>query len=146
MALATRIVAAWYTPRVTPVAAALWPASLAFRVAVALRRALYRFGVLPSARLPVPVVVVGNITVGGSGKTPLVRALAEALAARGCSPGIVSRGHGGRPGRVRSRAPTIRAQSATRRHCSPSQDARSGSGGGALLLRAHCWQRIRNAT
>jgi tetraacyldisaccharide 4'-kinase len=45
--------------------------------------------------VPVPVVVVGNLTVGGSGKTPLVRALTEALAARGWRPGIVSRGHGG---------------------------------------------------
>lgn len=46
-------------------------------------------------RLPVPVVVVGNITVGGAGKTPLTIALARALAARGWQPGIVSRGYGG---------------------------------------------------
>ena len=61
---------------------------------VALRRALYRRRVLRSVRLPVPVVVVGNITVGGSGKTPLVAALARALAERGRRPGIVSRGYG----------------------------------------------------
>jgi tetraacyldisaccharide 4'-kinase len=51
--------------------------------------------------LPVPVVVVGNVTVGGTGKTPLVRALVQALRARGRQPGIVSRGHGGRVSGVR---------------------------------------------
>lgn len=56
-----------------------------------------RFRNDPSAvvRLPVPVVVVGNITVGGTGKTPLIVALARAMAARGFSPGVVSRGYGG---------------------------------------------------
>ena len=48
-----------------------------------------------SERLPVPIVVVGNLTVGGSGKTPLTIALAQALAERGWRPGIVSRGYGG---------------------------------------------------
>jgi tetraacyldisaccharide 4'-kinase len=95
MPVATRLVAAWYAPRPTLLTASLWPASLLFRAGVALRRSLYRSGVLPSARMRVPVVVVGNVTVGGSGKTPLVRALAEALAARGWRPGIVSRGYGG---------------------------------------------------
>jgi len=55
---------------------------------------LYRRGLLASARVPVPVVVIGNVTVGGTGKTPLVIALAQALALRGRHPGIVSRGHG----------------------------------------------------
>jgi len=62
---------------------------------VAVRRSLYRAGALPTRRLPVPVVVVGNIVVGGSGKTPLTLALAEALKPRGWHPGIVSRGYGG---------------------------------------------------
>src|SRR5260221_882875 len=79
----------------TVLAAVLWPLSLIFRMAVAVRRWLYRIGVLPSQRLPVPVVVVGNITAGGTGKTPLVLALAEALTARGWHPAIVSRGYGG---------------------------------------------------
>jgi tetraacyldisaccharide 4'-kinase len=91
---AERLVDAWYSPRTPLVAAMLLPLSLFFRVAVALRRAGYRTGLLRSVRLPVPVVVVGNVTVGGSGKTPLVAALALALAQRGFHPGIVSRGYG----------------------------------------------------
>lgn len=94
MTLADRIVVDWYLPRHTLLTASLRPVSLLFRLAVAIRRALYRGGLLRSVRLPVPVVVVGNITVGGSGKTPLVAALARALAQRGFSPGIVSRGYG----------------------------------------------------
>jgi tetraacyldisaccharide 4'-kinase len=61
----------------------------------ALRRGLYRAGVLKSERLPVPVVVVGNIYVGGTGKTPLTIWLARALREHGFTPGIVSRGYGG---------------------------------------------------
>jgi tetraacyldisaccharide 4'-kinase len=88
------LVADWYSPRPSLLAVALRPLSLVFGVAVALRRALYRAGVRRSVALPVPVVIVGNITVGGSGKTPLVAALVEALARRGFHPGVVSRGYG----------------------------------------------------
>ncbi len=95
MTFAERVVATWYAPRVTPLAALLWPLSLVFRAGVALRRALFRAGVWRVEHLPVPVVVVGNVTVGGTGKTPLTRALADRLAAGGLHPGIVSRGHGG---------------------------------------------------
>ena len=63
---------------------------------VALRRALYRVGVLRSYRLPVPVIVVGNITAGGTGKTPLVLWVCDFLREQGYAPGIVSRGYGGR--------------------------------------------------
>jgi tetraacyldisaccharide 4'-kinase len=91
---ADRLVAAWYRPRLTPLTAALTPLAAAFVATSALRRALYRSGLVRVQRLHVPVVVVGNITVGGSGKTPLVAALAAGLAARGWRPGIVSRGHG----------------------------------------------------
>ncbi|MCK9284282.1 MAG: tetraacyldisaccharide 4'-kinase [Rhodocyclaceae bacterium] len=75
--------------------------SLLFALLAALRRAAYRVGALRSARLPVPVVVVGNITVGGSGKTPLTLYLAQRLRALGRRPGIVSRGYGGAGGRER---------------------------------------------
>jgi tetraacyldisaccharide 4'-kinase len=62
---------------------------------VSTRRAAYRLGWLRSERLPVPVVVVGNITVGGSGKTPLVIHLARALRELGRRPGVISRGFRG---------------------------------------------------
>lgn len=60
-----------------------------------MRRALHRHGVLRSAELPVPVIVVGNISVGGTGKTPLVLWLAQFLREQGLRPGIISRGYGG---------------------------------------------------
>ncbi len=73
----------------------LAPFSWLFRFLVAGRRWLYRLGVFKSARLPVPVVVVGNITVGGAGKTPLTLALVAWLRQAGFKPGVVSRGYGG---------------------------------------------------
>ena len=72
----------------------LWPASLVFGFLVLSRRLLYRLGFLKSVHPGVPVVVVGNITVGGSGKTPLVLWIAEFVKAHGWSPAIVSRGYG----------------------------------------------------
>lgn len=80
----------WY--RITLLHLILFPLSLLFRTLVALRRALYRSGILPSERLDVPVIVVGNISVGGTGKTPLTLALAQQLIERGWHPLIVSRG------------------------------------------------------
>jgi tetraacyldisaccharide 4'-kinase len=76
-------------------ACALWPLSLAFRALSSLRALLFRAGLLQSHKLPVPVIVVGNIFIGGTGKTPLTIWLAEALRAAGFTPGIISRGHGG---------------------------------------------------
>jgi tetraacyldisaccharide 4'-kinase len=72
----------------------LWPASLVFGLAVAIRRFLYWIRVLKSAHPGIPVIIVGNLTVGGSGKTPLVIWIAEFLKAKGWSPAIVSRGYG----------------------------------------------------
>jgi len=68
--------------------------SLLFAGVVAVRGWLYRRGLLRIHRLRVPVIVVGNLVAGGSGKTPLTIALARGLAAQGWRPGIVSRGHG----------------------------------------------------
>jgi tetraacyldisaccharide 4'-kinase len=61
---------------------------------VALKQALYRWDVLTPDRLPVPVIVVGNVMVGGVGKTPIVMALVEHLTRQGLRVGVVSRGYG----------------------------------------------------
>jgi tetraacyldisaccharide 4'-kinase len=75
-------------------ARALWPLSLLHGLLVMLRRRLYNRGILKSARLPVPVVVVGNVIAGGAGKTPLVIALVRHLQGKGHRPGVISRGYG----------------------------------------------------
>jgi tetraacyldisaccharide 4'-kinase len=61
---------------------------------VGLRRAAYRSGMARTRRLPKPVISVGNLTVGGTGKTPLVAAVAKILLAHGIKPGILTRGYG----------------------------------------------------
>lgn len=95
--------------RLTVVSALLYPLSLVFRGAVSLRRTAFRLVPGCSARLPVPVIVAGNITVGGTGKTPLVLWLAGFLAQNGLRPGIVSRGYGVTVQGVRSVSPTAQA-------------------------------------
>jgi len=77
-------------------AALLLPLSLLFGALAAARRWGYAHGYLRQTRIDVPVVVVGNITAGGAGKTPTVQYLARALVAAGWQPGIVCRGYGGR--------------------------------------------------
>jgi len=83
----------WY--RITPLHLLLLPVSLLFQLLVAIRRLLFRSGILSSVKLPLPVIIVGNITVGGTGKTPFTLWLAEQLLADGWHPGIISRGFGG---------------------------------------------------
>lgn len=78
-----------------PLAVALLPLALLFRLLAAGRVLLYRLGIKKSERLPVPVIVVGNIFIGGTGKTPLTIWLAESLRGAGLRPGVISRGHGG---------------------------------------------------
>jgi tetraacyldisaccharide 4'-kinase len=67
-----------------------------FCLLVFLRRYFYRLGWLSSRRLPVPVIIVGNISVGGTGKTPLVVWVTQRLMQMGFKPGILLRGYGGR--------------------------------------------------
>jgi tetraacyldisaccharide 4'-kinase len=88
----------------------LWPVSIVFRALVLARRILYGIRVLKSTHPGIPVIIVGNLTVGGSGKTPLVIWIAEFLKSKGWSPGIVSRGYGARPDEPR--AATVAADAA----------------------------------
>jgi len=83
----------WYQPN--PVQWILWPLGWIYRAAVFIRRSLYRLGLRPVTELAVPVIVVGNISVGGTGKTPCVIWLAGELQSRGFRVGVISRGYGG---------------------------------------------------
>jgi tetraacyldisaccharide 4'-kinase len=81
----------WY--RLSPYHLLFWPVSLLFRFLSSLRRTLYHIGVLRSTKLPVPVIIVGNISVGGTGKTPFTLWLAQQLLDQGWHPAIISRGY-----------------------------------------------------
>jgi tetraacyldisaccharide 4'-kinase len=84
----------WYSKH--PLARLLAPLSWLFCAIVQIRRQAYSIGLLTKNRLPVPIIIVGNLTVGGTGKTPIVIALAQFFKKQGFKPGIVSRGYGGR--------------------------------------------------
>jgi tetraacyldisaccharide 4'-kinase len=83
----------WYKDHF--IGAWLMPLGFLFADFVKFRKFLYRVGVIKKHKLSVPVIVVGNITVGGTGKTPLVIWLAQLLKDAGYKPGIISRGYGG---------------------------------------------------
>jgi len=82
----------WYSQN--PIAWILLPLSWLFCAVVILRRFIYVRGWLASHGVTVPVVIVGNISVGGTGKTPLIIGLCEYLMQQGFNPGVVSRGYG----------------------------------------------------
>ncbi len=136
--MAPRLQQIWY--RTTPPPLALRPLSWLFGLSVQLRRAAYERGWRHSGRLQRPVVVVGNLTVGGSGKTPLVIWLSARLRAEGLAPGIVLRGYGG-----------TAARGSTPLRVEPESDP-DVVGDEAVLLRrrtgvpvAVCRQRLRAA-
>jgi len=81
----------WY--RISPLHLLLWPLSLIFGLVSKIRRLLYRYDVLKSTTINVPVIIIGNISVGGTGKTPFTLWLAQQLLDEGWHPGIISRGY-----------------------------------------------------
>lgn len=81
-----------------PLRQALWPLGLCYGVVAALRNAAFATGLKRVERAPVPVLSIGNLTVGGTGKTPTVTWLCERLCARGERPGVLARGYGRAPG------------------------------------------------
>jgi tetraacyldisaccharide 4'-kinase len=85
----------WYRSCPSVLSRVLWPLSLLFSALVRWRRWCYQRGYFKQHRCSIPVIVVGNIAVGGTGKTPLVTALVAELKAQGLKPGLVSRGYGG---------------------------------------------------
>ncbi len=93
MSLDARLQRLWYGPAWASLP--LWPLEGIFRGAVALKTLLHRAGALPVARVAVPVIVVGNLTVGGTGKTPVAAWLAHQFTLRGHRVGVVLRGYGG---------------------------------------------------
>lgn len=86
----------WYQKISLPLSIILLPLSLLYKLIVSCRCFLYKFNILKRYSLPVPVVVVGNITVGGVGKTPLTKHLAQELNKIGIKSGIILRGYGGK--------------------------------------------------
>ena len=143
--LATRLPRLWFQRRLAPALWPLLPLSWGFRALSALRRCLYQRGMRAATRLTVPVIVVGNLTVGGSGKTPLVIWLVEALRQQGWHPGIISRGYGSRGDGVRPVLPDSMTASLSgdeplllaRRCAVPVFTGRDRVAAGRALLAAH---------
>ena len=125
----------------------IWPLSLIYCAFIFLRRKLFQWHLLKTNYFSAPVIVVGNITVGGTGKTPVVIALARFLKEKGWRPGIVSRGYGGK---IKHFPYQVHQNSNARevgdepllivRHtdCPTVIDPNRSRGVRALLKRAHC--------
>ncbi|MGZ5198935.1 MAG: tetraacyldisaccharide 4'-kinase [Telluria sp.] len=127
-----------------PLACALWPVSQVFRALAAIRSGLYRANILTSDKLPVPVIVVGNIFIGGTGKTPLTIWLVQALRDAGFRPGVISRGHGSAGEQPREVGPDAAAGDVgdeplliARRAACPVFVGRKRAAAGRALLAAH---------
>lgn len=86
----------WYRSKLTLISFLLLPLSLLFQACVFFRKKLYQYGIKKSYKVSVPVVIVGNISVGGTGKTPFVIWLTNLLRNRGYKVGIISKGYGGK--------------------------------------------------
>ena len=93
LTIVTGVQRIWQTRH--PIACLLWPLSLFFGSIIKIRRKAYQYGYLKSWPSPVPLIIIGNLSVGGTGKTPIVIALARALQFAGYVPGILTRGYGG---------------------------------------------------
>ncbi len=87
----------------------LWPVSVLYGFATGVRRYLYRAGILQSASMPVPVIVIGNVVAGGGGKTPLAIALVQRLQRDGWQVGVISRGYGRQSETCQEVMPTMAA-------------------------------------
>ena len=85
----------------------LVPLSWLFAVITSLRRFFYKVGILKSYKLSVPVIVVGNINMGGNGKTPVVMWLVQQLKDNGYQPAVISRGYGGTANLYDFKMPTL---------------------------------------
>ena len=94
MSVARTLQNLWYST--STITLLLRPLSWLYLFIIIIRRNLYRLRLFRSSRLPVPVIVVGNLTVGGTGKTPVVIYIVNLLKRSGYSPGIISRGYGGK--------------------------------------------------
>lgn len=104
----------------------LLPLTALYRLVIALRRLLYRLGYKKTTRFSIPIIVVGNLTVGGTGKTPFVIWLANWLQQQGYQPGIVSRGYGAKK--------MLRAQVVTE----TSDPIKAGDEAVLLARKTHC--------
>lgn len=137
----------WYRKSLHPITFLLLPLSWVFGFIVATRRWLYRKGLFKTQKFTVPVIVVGNITVGGTGKTPFVIWLANFLQEHGFKPGIVSRGYGGkehsRPYWIRSQSTAVEAGDeaillAQKTNCPVVVSANRAAAVKAIMNNTHC--------